>query len=65
MQFIDNDLSKMAGMADLVFTALPTASRCKLVPQLASSGLKVVDLSADFRLKDPADYPTLVRLRAP
>ena len=29
-----------------------------MISQLAASGLKVVDLSADFRLKDPADYPT-------
>ena len=28
------------------------------MPQLASSGVKIVDLSADFRLKDPADYET-------
>lgn len=27
MQFIDNDPSKMAGLADLVFTALPMARR--------------------------------------
>ena len=27
-----------------------------MISQLAASGLKVVDLSADFRLKNPADY---------
>jgi N-acetyl-gamma-glutamyl-phosphate/LysW-gamma-L-alpha-aminoadipyl-6-phosphate reductase len=57
MQFIDNDVSKMTGLADLVLTALPHGQSMQMVSQLASSGLKVVDLSADFRLKDPADYP--------
>jgi len=58
MQFMDNDPSKMAGLADLVFTALPHGTSIKMVSQLAASGLKIVDLSADFRLKNPADYPT-------
>jgi N-acetyl-gamma-glutamyl-phosphate/LysW-gamma-L-alpha-aminoadipyl-6-phosphate reductase len=57
MQFIDNDPAKMAGLADLVFTAMPHGQSIQMVSQLASSGLKVVDLSADFRLKNPADYP--------
>jgi N-acetyl-gamma-glutamyl-phosphate/LysW-gamma-L-alpha-aminoadipyl-6-phosphate reductase len=57
MQFVDNDVSKLAGMADLVFTALPHGQSIEMVSQLASSGMKVVDLSADFRLKNPADYP--------
>jgi [amino group carrier protein]-6-phospho-L-2-aminoadipate/5-phospho-L-glutamate reductase len=44
------------GGADLVFSALPHGESVKSVPQLADSGLKVVDLSADFRLADPAGY---------
>jgi LysW-gamma-L-alpha-aminoadipyl-6-phosphate/LysW-L-glutamyl-5-phosphate reductase len=58
MQFIGNDLSKITGMADLVFTALPHGESVKFMPQLVDSGVKIVDLSADFRLKDPADYET-------
>lgn len=58
MQFIGNDMSKISGMADLVFTALPHGESVKFMPQLASSGVKIVDLSADFRLKNPADYET-------
>jgi len=57
MKFIDNDVSKMTGLADLVLTALPHGTSIQMVSQLAASGMKVVDLSADFRLKDPADYP--------
>ncbi|RLG90033.1 MAG: N-acetyl-gamma-glutamyl-phosphate reductase, partial [Candidatus Hecatellales archaeon] len=29
----------------------------KLTPKLLEAGLKVIDLSADFRLKNPEDYP--------
>jgi len=58
MQFIGNDLAKISGMADLVFTALPHGESVKFMPELVSSGVKIVDLSADFRLKNPADYET-------
>src|SRR5271170_4368291 len=58
MQFIGNDFEKIPGMADLVFTALPHGESVKFMPQLVSSGVKIVDLSADFRLKNPADYET-------
>ena len=42
--------------ADVVFTALPHGESLKLVPELAASGSRVVDLSADFRLRDPAQF---------
>lgn len=58
MQFIDNDVSKITSLADVVLTALPHGQSVKMVSQMASAGMKVVDLSADFRLKDPRDYPT-------
>ena len=40
---------------DLVFLALPHGIAHELVPALPE-GLKIVDLSADFRLRDPAQY---------
>ena len=40
---------------DLVFCALPHATSQAVIAQLPR-GLKVVDLSADFRLRDPAAY---------
>jgi LysW-gamma-L-alpha-aminoadipyl-6-phosphate/LysW-L-glutamyl-5-phosphate reductase len=58
MQFVGNDLSKISSSADLVLTALPHGESMKFIPQLASSGVKIVDLSADFRLKNPSDYET-------
>jgi N-acetyl-gamma-glutamyl-phosphate reductase len=43
---------------DLVFLALPHGAAQQLVPDLRKRVGKVVDLSADFRLRDPALYPT-------
>lgn len=41
---------------DLVFLAVPHTAALKMAPQLVARGVTVVDLSADFRLKDPAVY---------
>lgn len=50
------DIVKMAEEIDLVFTATPSGVSTKLVPQLIDAGLKVIDLSGDFRLTDGAEY---------
>ena len=42
--------------ADVVFTALPHNLPMKFVPELIMRGMKVIDLSADFRFKDVATY---------
>jgi N-acetyl-gamma-glutamyl-phosphate reductase len=44
--------------AELVFCALPHGASQKLVPELLDQVGHVVDLAADFRLKDAALYPT-------
>ncbi len=41
---------------DLVFFATPNGVAMTMVPQLLQAGIKVVDLSADFRLRDAADW---------
>lgn len=41
---------------DLVFLALPHGASQRLVGGLLDRGVKVVDLAADFRLRDPALY---------
>lgn len=51
---IDIDLIK--SKADLVFTATPSGVSTKLVPQLLAAGLKVIDLSGDFRLRSGEQY---------
>jgi len=44
------------GEVDLVFSAMPHRESAKEVIPLLSRGIKVVDISADFRLKDAAEY---------
>ena len=44
------------GDFDVVFLATPHTASMRLVPQLMERGIKVIDLSADYRLKDPAVY---------
>jgi N-acetyl-gamma-glutamyl-phosphate reductase len=50
------DTKKIANNCDVVFLALPHAVAFEIVPDLVDSGVKVIDLSADFRLKNPEVY---------
>ncbi|HZG78582.1 MAG TPA: N-acetyl-gamma-glutamyl-phosphate reductase [Paenibacillus sp.] len=52
------DPALMKEKADVVFAATPSGVSAKLVPQLLDAGLRVIDLSGDFRLKDRAAYET-------
>ncbi len=42
--------------AECVFSCLPHGVTSKLVPQLLSGGARVIDFSADYRLRDPAVF---------
>jgi len=42
--------------ADFVFSALPHAASAEACAPLVRSGVPVVDISADFRLRDPKEY---------
>lgn len=50
------DCKRIADIADVAFTALPHGASMDVVCQLIDSGVKVIDLSADFRLKDLTVY---------
>ena len=53
MKFVArNDLPK----ADVVFTCVPHGAGMAAVPALLEAGSRVIDLSADFRLRDAATY---------
>ncbi len=56
LKFTQFDNSQITQQAELLFTALPHGESVKCIPQLASTGVKIIDLSADFRLKDPTNY---------
>ena len=57
LQFDAPDLSKTIEKSDVVLVSTPHGVSSKLVPKLLENGLRVVDLGADFRLKNPEDYP--------
>ena len=50
------DEAVCAAKCDFVFLAGESGLAMKIAPGLLDAGKKVVDLSADFRLKDPAAY---------
>ena len=52
--FIEPDASQIA--ADIAFLALPHGVAAEFAVPLLKKGVKVLDLSADFRLKSPATY---------
>jgi len=56
LKFLPLDFSVIAKNCDLVFMATPHGSSVNLVPKLLEMGLRVIDMSADFRLKNPVGY---------
>jgi N-acetyl-gamma-glutamyl-phosphate reductase len=50
------DIKNISGKCDLVFLALPHTFSMELAPKLINAGIKVIDLSADYRLKDTNTY---------
>jgi len=58
LKFVPQDMAELQKNCDLVFTATPHGGSVNLVPKLLEAGLKVIDMSADYRLKNPADYET-------
>lgn len=56
LTFQEPDPDTLASGTDLVFTALPHQAAMDLVPELLNRGVKVVDLSADYRFRDASVY---------
>ncbi len=50
------DAAAWAERCDVVFLALPHGVSSSFVPALLDNGARVIDLGADFRLRDPAVY---------
>jgi N-acetyl-gamma-glutamyl-phosphate reductase len=58
LTFQEVDAERLAEAADVVFLALPHMESQRAVPVLRRHGRKVVDLSADYRLRDASLYTT-------
>ena len=57
LAFIESEVAKIVATgARFVFLALPHGVAAEFAQPLVAAGLRVIDLSADFRIKDPAVY---------
>lgn len=56
LRFSEPNTELLAREAEFVFLALPHGVAAEFAVPLLQSGASVIDLSADFRLKDPAVY---------
>ncbi|MCK7508649.1 MAG: hypothetical protein MZV70_34540 [Desulfobacterales bacterium] len=52
IHFIDASPGELAGMADVIFMATPHGEAMAVAPAFVDAGKKVIDLSADFRLRN-------------
>ena len=56
LRFTEPNSEVLAREADVVFLALPHGVAAEFAIPLVAAGVVVIDLSADFRIKDPAVY---------
>jgi N-acetyl-gamma-glutamyl-phosphate reductase len=49
--------AELDSKVDIAFSAMPHKSSVDVVPSLLKQGIKVIDASADFRLKNAGEYP--------
>ena len=54
--FSEMDYDRVADKCDLVFTAVPHGTATEIVKALYDRGVKIIDLSADYRLHDQEGY---------
>lgn len=57
------DIDKLAGMADVALCCLPHKVSMGFVPKLLKAGLKVIDFSADYRIKNTEVYEKFYQVK--
>ena len=62
--FTEPDVKYLTRSAEWILTAVPHKAAMSVVPQFLKAGLRVVDLSADFRLRDSRTYETWYQAHA-
>ena len=60
---MDDNMKELAGLVDVVFTATPQGLCASLVDEEILSKVKVIDLSADFRIRDVGVYEQWYKLK--
>jgi N-acetyl-gamma-glutamyl-phosphate reductase len=58
LKYIKATPAEISKVCDIVFLALPHGVSMKIVPEFIRAGKKVIDLSADYRLRDLKTYET-------
>ena len=56
LKFVDSSPENLMSSCEVVFLALPHGEAMKVAPEFVAAGIKVIDLSADFRLRDVSVY---------
>ncbi len=56
LKFSSFDSSKILDNCDFIFTAAPHGSSFEFMNQLANTGVKIIDMSADYRLDNSLSY---------
>lgn len=59
---MDDNMKELADQVDVIFTATPQGLCSTLVNEEILSKVKIIDLSADFRIKDVAVYEKWYKL---
>ncbi len=57
LAFTDERLESIASKVDLLFLSMPHGNSNRVVPSILETGNMIIDMSADFRLKNPDKYP--------
>ena len=60
LEYEDVDTKEIADRSDIVFVAVPHGSAMDYVPELMARGTRIIDLSADYRLKK-AEYERIYK----
>ncbi len=60
---MDDNMEELAAKADVIFTATPQGLCASFINERILSSTKVIDLSADFRLKDVAVYEEWYKIK--
>jgi LysW-gamma-L-alpha-aminoadipyl-6-phosphate/LysW-L-glutamyl-5-phosphate reductase len=56
LRFSEPELERLTKNCDFVFVAVPHGQSIRIIPSLIESGMKIVDMSADYRLRNPLAY---------
>lgn len=62
---MDDNMEELAKQVDVIFTATPQGLCASLINERILSKTKIIDLSADFRIKDVAVYEAWYKIKHP